>query len=143
MRIAAVFMMVILTACSEIAEIYEEFGEYEDDEEYEIHADHIEVLTLGPYTMTCYGPFERDCLMEFNEEAGRWHFFYDGIEGFDFEPGYIYTLEVRLEDRGTEIQDVGRYSYHLIKLLDKVKAPDDFDYARNEKPDLSNLEPGD
>ena len=77
------------------------------------------------------------------EEAGRWHFFYEGIEGFNFEPGYIYTLEVRLEDRGTEIQDVGRYCYHLIKLLDKVKAPDDFDYARNEKPDLSNLESGD
>ena len=140
MRIAAVFMMVILTACSEIAEIYEEFG---DQKQEDIHEAHIEILTIGPYTMTCYGPFEQDCLMEYNEGAGRWHFFYDGIEGFDFEPGYIYTLEVRLEDRGTEIQDVGRYSYHLIKLLDKVKAPDDFDYARNEKPDLSNLESGD
>ena len=139
MRIAAVFMMVLLTAC---AEIYEEFGEHEEDEEYEKHADHIEVLTLGPYTMTCYGPFEQDCFMEYNEEAEQWYFFYDFIEGFDFEPGYVYSLEVRLEDRGTEIQDVGRYSYHLIKLLAKIKAPDDFDYAKNEKPDLSDLESG-
>ena len=37
--------------------------------------------------------------MEYNEEAQRWEFFYDGIEGFVFEPGYIYTLEVRLEER--------------------------------------------
>ena len=37
------------------------------------------------------------------------------FKGFDFEPGFIYTLEVRLEDRGTEIQDVGRYAYHLVK----------------------------
>lgn len=140
MRIAAVLALALLMACSEIAEIYEEFG---DEKQEDIHEAHTEILTIGPFTMTCYGPFEQDCLMEYNEEAGRWHFFYDGIEGFDFEPGYIYTLEVRLEDRGTEIQDVGRYSYHLIKLLDKVKAPDDFDYAKNEKPDLSNLESGD
>ncbi|MDE0297210.1 MAG: DUF4377 domain-containing protein [Candidatus Poribacteria bacterium] len=140
MRIAAILGLALLMACSELAEIYEEFGDQKQDD---IHEAHTEILMIGPYTMTCYGPFERDCLMEYNEEAGRWHFFYDGIEGFDFEPGYIYTLEVRLEDRGTEIQDVGRYSYHLIKLLDKVKAPDDFDYARNEKPDFSNLESSD
>ena len=128
MRIVAVLMLVLLTAC---AEIYEEFSEHEEDEK---HDEHIEILTLGPYTMTCYGPFEQDCLMEYNDAAKRWHFFYEGIQGFDFEPGYIYTLEVRLEDRGTEIQDVGRYSYHLIKVVDKVKAPDDFDYAKNEMP---------
>ena len=74
MRIAAVFMIALLTACTEIAEIYEEFGEHEEDQEYEIHTDHIEVLTLGPYTKTCYGPFEQDCFMEYNEEAGQWHF---------------------------------------------------------------------
>ena len=96
--------------------------------------DHTEVLTIGPYTERCQGFIEQDCYMEFNEEAGRWHFFYEGIEGFKFEPGFIYTLEVRLEDRGTEIQDVGRYSYHLIRILDRVEAPDGFDYAKNEKP---------
>ena len=136
MRIAAVFVLVLLTAC---AEIYEEFSEHQEDDK---HEEHTEILTLGPYTMQCFGPFEQDCFMEYNEEAERWHFFYDGIEGFHFEPGYIYTLEVRLQDRGTEIQDVGRYSYHLIKIVDKVKAPDDFDYAKNEKPELSNLESG-
>ena len=96
--------------------------------------EHTEVLTLGPYTKRCQGFVEQDCFMEYNEEAGRWHFFYDVIEGFDFEPGYIYTLEVRLKEREHGIQDVGRYSYHLIKIVDKMKAPDDFDYAKNEKP---------
>ena len=137
MRIAVIFVLALLMACTEIAEIYEEFGDHRQDD---IHEEHTEILTIGPYTMTCYGPFEQDCLMEYNEEAGGWHFFYDGIEGFDFEPGYIYTLEVRLEDRGTEIQDVGRYSYHLIKIVDRVKAPEDFDYAKNEKLELSDLE---
>ncbi len=136
MRISVVLMLVLLIAC---AEIYEEFSDHEEDDK---HEEHTEILTLGPYTKRCFGPFERDCLMEYNDAANRWEFFYDGIEGFDFEPGYIYTLEVRLEDRGTEIQDVGRYSYHLIKIVYKVKAPDDFDYAKNEKPELSDLESG-
>lgn len=91
--------------------------------------EHIEIITIGPYTGRCHDAhFERDCLMDYNEESGRWEFFYESIQGFDFEPGYIYTLEVRLEDRGTEIQDVGRYAYHLVKLIEKKKAPEDFSY---------------
>ena len=131
MRIVAILAFALLMACSEIAEIYEEFGDHGEEEIRQVHT---EILTIGPFTMTCYGPFEQDCLMEYNEEAGRWHFFYEAIQDFEFEPGYIYTLEVRLEDRGTEIQDVGRYSYHLIRIADRVEAPDDFDYAKNEKP---------
>ncbi|MDE0041669.1 MAG: DUF4377 domain-containing protein [Candidatus Poribacteria bacterium] len=113
MRIVAVCVLGLLLACGE---------------------DHTEVLTIGPYTKRCQGFIEQDCFMEYNEEARQWHFFYDAIEGFDFEPGYIYTLEVRLEEREPGLQDVGRYSYHLVKIVDKVKAPDDFDYAENETP---------
>jgi hypothetical protein len=47
--------------------------------------------------------FEQDCLMVREEGSSRWEFFFDGVKGFDFEPGFIYTLEVRLEDRGTEV----------------------------------------
>ncbi len=90
--------------------------------------EHIETITIGPYTERCQGFIEQDCYLEYNEESGQWEFFYESIQGFDFEPGYIYTLEVRLEDRGTEIQDMGRYAYHLVKLIEKKRAPDDFSY---------------
>lgn len=83
---------------------------------------HIETLIIGPYTETCQGFIEQQCYLEFNEESQEWHFFYESIQGFDFEPGYIYTLKVRLEDRGTEIQDVGRYAYHLVEVLSKEEA---------------------
>ncbi len=82
----------------------------------------IETLIIGPYKVDCVGAFEQECYLEFNEESQEWHFFYEGIQGFDFEPGYIYTLKVRLEDRGTEIQDVGRYAYHLVEVLSKEEA---------------------
>ena len=84
--------------------------------------EHAETLIIGPYKVDCVGAFEQQCYLEFNEDSQQWEFFYESIQGFDFEPGFIYTLKVRLEDRGTEIQDVGRYAYHLVEVLDKEAA---------------------
>ena len=87
------------------------------------------IITLGPYKKRCVGAHgERDCLMIYEGDATRWEFFFDGVAGFDFEPGYIYTLEVRLEDLGPYIQDTGRYAYHLVRIVQKKKAPNDFSY---------------
>ena len=85
----------------------------------------IETLIIGPYTQTCQGFIEQECYLEFNEESQAWEFFYESIQGFEFEPGYIYTLKVRLEDRGTDIQDVGRYAYHFVEVISKEEAPVD------------------
>ena len=120
MRFLRIFALLFLSACG----VEHPFPSVVGDKE------HIETITIGPDIRTCYGAHgERECLMEYNADSGRWEFFYDSIEGFDFEPGFIYTLEVRLEDRGTEIQDVGRYAYHLVKVIEKTKAPDDFSYG--------------
>ena len=87
--------------------------------------ENMEILIIGPYTETCQGFIEQTCFLEFNEEAQEWHLFYENIQGFDYEPGFIWTLKVRLEDRGTEIQDVGRYAYHLVEVLSKKAASSD------------------
>ena len=120
MRFLLIFALLLLSACG----VENPFSSLVGEEE------HIEIITIGPYTELCHDAFfDRDCLVEYNEDAGRWEFFFEAIEGFDFEPGFIYTLEVMLEDRGTEIQDVGRYAYHLVKVIDKKKAPEDFSYG--------------
>ena len=108
MRFLLIIALLFLSACGE---------------------EHIEIITIGPYTKRCQGFVEQDCYLEYNEDSERWEFFYESIQGFDFELGFVYTLEVRLEDRGTEIQDVGRYAYHLITVVEKKKAPDDFSYG--------------
>ena len=71
-----------------------------------------EIITIGPYTETCQGfhPVDQQCYLEFNAESQAWEFFFENIQGFDFEPGFIWRLKVRLEDRGAGIQDVGRYA---------------------------------
>lgn len=117
MRCVLIFVLLFLSACDGENPFSSLFGE------------HIETITIGPYIKRCQGFIEQDCYLEYNEDSAQWEFFYESIQGFDFEPGFIYTLEVRLEDRGTEIQDVGRYAYHLVKVIEKEKAPDDFTYG--------------
>ena len=85
-------------------------------------AEHTEILIIGPYRTTRVGAFEQECYLEYNEESQAWHFFYDAIQGFDFVPGYIYRLKVRLEEQPEGIQDVGKYEYHLIEVLSKEEA---------------------
>ena len=82
-------------------------------------AERTEVITIGPYTETCQGLIEQECFLIYNKERQKWELFYESIEGFDFAVGFIYTLKVRLVDRGEGIQDVGRYAYHLVEVLSK------------------------
>ena len=84
--------------------------------------ENIETLIIGPYTETCFGAFEQQCYLEFNEESQEWEFFYESIQGFDFKPGYIYRLKVSLHEREEGIQDVGRYAYHLVEVISKEEA---------------------
>ena len=86
--------------------------------------ENVEILTIGPYIETCQGFIEQACFLEYNEENQQWELFYEEIQGFNFESGFVYTLEVRLEDRGTDIQDVGRYAYHLVEILSKREVSD-------------------
>ena len=85
-------------------------------------AANTEILTIGPYRTECPSFSGADCYLEFNEERQRWHFFYDGIRGFDFEPGFIWTLKVSLHEYSGDIQDVGKYEYRLIEVLNKEEA---------------------
>ena len=81
--------------------------------------ENVEILTIGPYTQTCQGVAEQDCFLAYNEESQQWELFYENIQGFDFEPGFTYTLRVRLEERDPVPQDAGRYAYYLIEVLNK------------------------
>ena len=79
----------------------------------------IREVTVGPALAKCYGVGERSCMVV----DGR--LFYDGIEGFDYEPGYDYRLRIGKYDPwgGEEPpQDAGQYAYRLLEQLKKARA---------------------
>ena len=91
-------------------------------------AEQTQVITIGPYIQTCQGFIEQECFLIYNDDLQTWELFYESIEGFDFAEGFIYTLKVRLVDREADIQDVGRYAYHLVEVLSKEEvSPENFD----------------
>lgn len=85
-------------------------------------AANTEILIIGPYETSCVGAFEQECYLEFNEENQRWFFFYDGIRGFDFEPGFIWTLKVSLHEYSAEWADASSHEYRLVEVLSKEEA---------------------
>ena len=79
----------------------------------------IREVTVGPALAKCYGVGRQSCLVVDGS------FFYDGIEGFDFEAGYDYRLQIGKYDPwgGEEPpQDAGRYAYRLLEQLEKTRA---------------------
>ncbi len=73
---------------------------------------------------TCSGTGNRQCLVvqkgdTINPES--WQLFYSKIEGFEFEPGYIYKLKVNEKQLTKEDvpADASSIEYTLIKVLEK------------------------
>ena len=77
-------------------------------------------VTVGPTLAKCYGVGLQSCMVV---DGGL---FYDGIDGFDYEPGYDYRLRIGKYDPwdgGEPPQDAGRYAYRLLEQLEKSPAP--------------------
>ncbi len=84
--------------------------------------EYIEVrdVTVGPTLAKCYGVGLQSCMVIDGA------FFYDGIEGFEYEAGYTYRLRIGKYDPwgGREPpQDAGQYAYRLVEQLEKTTAP--------------------
>ena len=63
MRFLLIFALLLLSACG----VENPFSSLVGEEE------HIEIITIGPYTERCHDAhFERDCLVKYNEDKGRW-----------------------------------------------------------------------
>ena len=82
---------------------------------------YIEIIevTVGPTLAKCYGVGERTCMVVDGS------LFYDGIDGFTFEPGYTYRLRIGKYDPwdGEEPpQDAGKYAYRLLERLERTRA---------------------
>lgn len=64
----------------------------------------------------------RKCLLVRENDNERWTFMYEGVEGFTYESGYRYTVEVWRQTLPIDgIADALPYRYVLIRVIDKVK----------------------
>lgn len=79
-------------------------------------------IRVASETRVGYGVGPMTCLLvKFTPEAESWQYMYDAIQGFDYEPGYEYVLQVHRSERKNPPQDASKYVYRLKKVIDKQK----------------------
>lgn len=70
----------------------------------------------------CYGVSRTPCLQVKEKPNEPYSLFYSGIEGFTYEEGYHYKLEVMRMKRDNPPADGSAYSYYLVKVLSKERS---------------------
>ena len=73
-------------------------------------------IYVGPQLVDCAGTGERQCLQLREGVTGGWFYLNGGIEGFQYEEGYEYELQIR-EDPGDGSSAVG---LTLVQLVNKI-----------------------
>ena len=78
-------------------------------------------FTIASKTANCTGEGQQKCMLVKKGNATDWEYFYSPIEGFNYEEGYEYVLEVK--ESSVDNPPPGRSSiqYTLIKEVSKIK----------------------
>lgn len=78
-------------------------------------------LYVAPYTRTCHGMYEMQCMLVREDPNGEWLNFYDPIQGFTYEPGYSYVLVVGWREIPNPPADGSSREYWLVEVVEKVR----------------------
>lgn len=70
----------------------------------------------------CVGVGPMECLEVRQSESADWQLFYSSIEGFNYEPGFLYRIKVREEKRNPEDipADASSIRYILVSVEEKI-----------------------
>ncbi|MTG98593.1 MULTISPECIES: DUF4377 domain-containing protein [Myroides] len=81
----------------------------------------IVTLFIASEKADCAGVAEMKCLLVRETEDMPWELMYDPIEGFTYEPGYEYSLEIKRETVANPPADGSSIRYILVREISKIK----------------------
>ncbi len=79
-----------------------------------------EVFYVAPNTASCIGLFPTTCMLTKANLNDKWSFFYGGISGFNYQPGYRYKLSVLATKVVNPPADASNTNYALEKVIEKT-----------------------
>lgn len=75
-------------------------------------------VTVGPERVECVGVAPMQCLVVDGE------YFYDSIEDFEYEEGYVYRIRMERYDAWPDLeeppQDASAYGYRLVEVVSQT-----------------------
>lgn len=95
-----------------------------------------EKITVASEQGDCVGVAPMKCLLVMKDGQTDWEFFYNNIEGFNYEPGYEYELEVKTEKIETPAADQSSLKYTLVKVISKKEKTSKNLPAKNNREDI-------
>lgn len=80
-------------------------------------------VEIAEQQVPCVGMFPQQCLQVRERSDAPWELFYDGIEGFTYEPGFRYVLRVAERRIPDPPADGSSLAYRLLRVVSKTPAP--------------------
>ena len=82
----------------------------------------VKTIYVGPELVDCVGEAPQQCILVKEDPNAEYQYFYFGIEGFEYEPGYEYELLIR--ETAVENPPAGGSSlqWTLIEVVSKTPA---------------------
>jgi len=80
-----------------------------------------QTLFIGPALAPCQGEAPQQCLQVREKESLPYRNLYSGIEGFDYEPSYVYELRVQATAVPHPPADSSAVRYRLLEVVSKRK----------------------
>lgn len=77
--------------------------------------------TIASKLVDCTGVAPMKCMQYKEEGSDEWLNMYGGIEGFNYEEGYEYVIEVKREKVENPPADASSIKYILVKEISKTK----------------------
>jgi hypothetical protein len=76
-------------------------------------------LIVADHKVDCTGAGPQRCFLIREHESQQWEFFYNAIEGFDYEEGFEYLIEVKVFKISNPPQDASDRRYVLKRIISK------------------------
>jgi len=83
--------------------------------------DETKHIYVADHLVDCEGVAPQKCMLVKNKIVGDWTYFYDNIKGFEYEEGYEYLLNVKIETIKNPPADASALKYTLVEVLEKNK----------------------
>ncbi|WP_420552035.1 DUF4377 domain-containing protein [Tenacibaculum aiptasiae] len=78
-------------------------------------------ILVASKKLNCTGIGPQKCLLLKEVTAQNWEYFYDVIEGFNYEEGFEYVLEVSEKEVSPVAADASAIKIVLVKIVSKIK----------------------
>lgn len=116
----ALGLAFLVASCGGGSKVKEESSSEEVAKVEEVAADLL-TLTIASEQVDCTGVAPQKCFLIKKEGETDWSFWYSGIKDFNYEPGFEYVIEVKVETVANAPADASTINYTFVKEVSKTQ----------------------